>query len=271
MKKRVLILILVLALSGLLVSCAGVGEGTEETKASSIFDTAEVEYCRITSDTSVRAGAGRSFAPITRLNRDERVNVVGQIGEWYVVHLDNNRVGCIDSAYARPIVRETEQTEPIRPRTPYQQIPPQGSRQEAEPQPPIQTTRGLTSQERQMIDLVNQERRKNDLPSLKVDMELIGVARMKAQDMVDNNYFSHYSPNYGSPFDMMNSYGIEYFHAGENIAANSSVTRAHQSLMESSGHRQNILSPNFTHIGVGIKPSRKYGYIFVQMFISKPQ
>ncbi len=69
----------------------------------------------------------------------------------------------------------------------------------------------------------------------------------------------------------MKSFGIEYLQAGENIAANSSVNRAHNELMNSSGHRQNILSPSYTNIGIGIKPSDKYGLIFTQMFISKPQ
>jgi len=69
----------------------------------------------------------------------------------------------------------------------------------------------------------------------------------------------------------MDKFNINYLHGGENLAGNSSVENAHISLMNSSGHRQNILSPDFTHIGIGIRPSSRYGYLYTQMFISKPK
>lgn len=131
--------------------------------------------------------------------------------------------------------------------------------------------RQLTAQENQMLQLVNSERRRYDLPPLEVDFEVTKVARIKSQDMADNDYFSHYSPNYGSPFEMMDSFGIKYLQAGENLAGNASIEDAHTALMNSSGHRKNILSPDFTHIGIGIRPSSRYGYLITQMFIGKPQ
>ncbi len=129
----------------------------------------------------------------------------------------------------------------------------------------------LTGQEQEMLNLINEARAQNNVPALKLDMELTNVARIKSQDMIDNNYFSHNSPTYGSPFDMMRDFGIEYVKAGENIAGNRSVQNAHDSLMNSPGHRKNILDPEFTHIGIGIKEGSQYGNIFTQMFISKPQ
>lgn len=129
----------------------------------------------------------------------------------------------------------------------------------------------LTDKEQEMLDLVNAERAKNNVPALQADVEVTDVARIKSQDMIDNNYFSHNSPTYGSPFDMMNDFGIEYVKAGENIAGNQSVQNAHDSLMNSPGHRKNILDPDYTHIGIGIKEGSQYGNIFTQMFISKPQ
>ena len=123
----------------------------------------------------------------------------------------------------------------------------------------------LSASEQKMVDLVNQERAKAGVAALKVDPELSRVARIKSQDMKDNNYFSHTSPTYGSPFDMMKSFGIKYRAAGENIAKHSSVDSAHVGLMNSEGHRKNILNPNFTHIGIGIVDNRYY----TQMFISK--
>lgn len=127
-------------------------------------------------------------------------------------------------------------------------------------------TEGLTANEKQMFDLVNQERTKQGLAPLKVNMELQKLARLKAKDMIDKNYFSHQSPTYGSPFDMMNKYGVSYRTAGENIAGNSSVQGAHTSLMNSDGHRKNILNSAFTEAGIGIVDGGPYGKMFVQMF-----
>lgn len=80
----------------------------------------------------------------------------------------------------------------------------------------------------------------------------------------------HNSPTYGNPFDMMDEFDIEYQYAGENLAKNTSATKAHTALMNSSGHRKNILNPNFTHVGVGVKKAEQ-GYIYVEMFIGVSQ
>lgn len=136
------------------------------------------------------------------------------------------------------------------------------------PSTPSATT-GLTTAEQQMLDLVNQERAKAGLAPLKADLELTKLARLKSQDMISHNYFSHQSPTYGSPFDMMKSFGITYQTAGENIAGNSSVTGAHTALMNSTGHRANILNPNYTHIGIGIVSGGSYGIMFTQQFIGR--
>ncbi|MGM7700252.1 CAP domain-containing protein [Pseudalkalibacillus sp. Hm43] len=124
----------------------------------------------------------------------------------------------------------------------------------------------LTADEQQMLDLVNQERQKAGLAPLKADPELTKMARVKSQDMIDNNYFSHNSPTYGSPFDMMDQFGIEYNTAGENIAGNGSVQGAHTSLMNSDGHRANILGSQYTKIGIGIVDGGPYGKMFTQAF-----
>ena len=114
-----------------------------------------------------------------------------------------------------------------------------------------------------MINLVNQERQKAGVAPLKVDLELSRVARIKSQDMKDKGYFSHTSPTYGSPFDMMKTFGISYRTAGENIALHNSVQSAHTGLMNSEGHRKNILNPSFTHIGIGIVDNRYYTQMFI--------
>ncbi len=119
-----------------------------------------------------------------------------------------------------------------------------------------------------MVNLVNNERAKAGLQPLAVDAKLSQMARVKSKDMADNNYFSHTSPTYGSPFDMMKKFGISYRTAGENIALNSSVEKAHTALMNSEGHRANILNPKFTHIGIGIV-SKGGSLYFTQEFIGK--
>ncbi len=129
----------------------------------------------------------------------------------------------------------------------------------------------LTAAEQEMLRLVNEARAQNNVPALIIDKELCNVARIKSQDMIDNNYFSHNSPTYGSPFDMMKDFGVEYVRAGENIAGNRNTANAHNALMNSPGHRKNILSADFTHIGLGIKDGGPYGMMFCQMFISKPK
>lgn len=137
-----------------------------------------------------------------------------------------------------------------------------------EPQPaPGTGTVSLTADELKMFQLVNQERTKSGAGALKINPGLVKVARLKARDMIKNGYFSHTSPTYGSPFDMMKQFGIRYSYAGENLAGAPTVDSAHVSLMNSSGHRRNILNSNFTEVGIGVIDGGPYGKMFVQMFI----
>lgn len=125
----------------------------------------------------------------------------------------------------------------------------------------------VASFEAEVVRLVNVERAKNGLSPLTHDWELSRVARYKSQDMKDNRYFSHTSPTYGSPFQMMKAFGITYRTAGENIARGQATPEAVvKAWMNSSGHRANILNASFTHIGVGYVADGKY---WTQMFIGK--
>ncbi|CAM3979269.1 CAP domain-containing protein [Paenibacillus alkaliterrae] len=124
-------------------------------------------------------------------------------------------------------------------------------------------TPDMSAFQSQVIDLVNQERAKAGLSAVKSDALLTKVATEKARDMDVNNYFSHTSPTYGSPFDMMRSFGVTYSYAGENIASGQRTPQEVMTAwMNSSGHRANILSKNFTKIGVGYVNGE-----WVQMFI----
>ncbi len=121
--------------------------------------------------------------------------------------------------------------------------------------------------EKEVVRLVNAERAKQGLSPLEYDWQLSRVARYKSEDMQKNNYFSHTSPTYGSPFNMMKNFGISYRTAGENIAKGYRTPAAVvEGWMNSAGHRANILNSSFTHIGVGYVEGGNY---WTQMFVGR--
>jgi uncharacterized YkwD family protein len=136
------------------------------------------------------------------------------------------------------------------------------------PAAPAENNAAAGSYEMQVVDLLNKERAVQGLPALKYNAELSKVAEAKAADLRDKNYFSHTSPTYGSPFDMMKAFGIKYTAAGENIAKGyMNPESVMKGWMNSPGHKANILNSSFTEIGVGyVSGSNGTGY-WVQMFI----
>ncbi|MEW6696651.1 MAG: CAP domain-containing protein [Bacillota bacterium] len=130
-----------------------------------------------------------------------------------------------------------------------------------------QPSGGVNSADEQaMLNMINKERAAKGLKPLAMDGKLTQIARTKAKDMVDNNYFSHNSPTHGSPFDMMKKNGITYRYAGENLAGAPDVNTAHQNLMKSPAHRANILSDKYTKVGIGVVSGGPYGKMYVQEF-----
>ncbi|MDB8791140.1 CAP domain-containing protein [Romboutsia sp. 1001216sp1] len=128
----------------------------------------------------------------------------------------------------------------------------------------------FSSYQREIVNIVNAERSKRGLAPLTLDSSLSNVATKKSQDMINRGYFDHNSPTYGSPFDMMKQFGINYKAAGENIAMGQKDPQdVMNSWMNSDGHRKNILGPNFTHIGVGIAKASNGQLYWTQMFIGK--
>lgn len=118
-----------------------------------------------------------------------------------------------------------------------------------------------------VVTLVNEIRNDNGLNQLSENPDLAQVAQMKAEDMQNNDYFDHQSPTYGSPFDMMKKFGISYMSAGENIAKGQSTPEeVVNSWMNSEGHKENILNPSYTQIGIGYSADED---IWVQMFIGQ--
>jgi uncharacterized YkwD family protein len=155
-------------------------------------------------------------------------------------------------------------TAPQQPATPQVGTTPQQPTAPQQPATPQQP--GDASQvAQQVLDLVNQERSKAGLSALSMNSSLSKMATDKAVDMINNNYFDHQSPTYGSPFDMMKTYGITYNAAGENIAkGQTSASEVMSQWMNSPGHRANILNGNYNQIGIGY-----YNSAWVQEFIGQ--
>ena len=135
--------------------------------------------------------------------------------------------------------------------------------------PPVQQD-DFAEKASELLSRVNAARAEAGLPALNYDKAVENVAMIKAKDMRDNSYFAHESPTYGSPFDMLNQFGIQWSAGGENIAAGQrTVSSVHTDWMNSPGHRANILKREFTHVGFGYVEGGSYDTYWVQMFIRK--
>ena len=198
---------------------------------------------------NVRSGPTTSYGVVTQISKNEYVRVFAQIGSWYVIQTDKDYIGMGSNKYIKLL---------------YSQ-----SANNSNSSNSNQVTSSLTNDEMEVFNLINQKRTSAGLAKLKIDHETQNVARIKAKDMVDSNYFSHTSPTYGSPFDMLKSFKVSYKTAGENIAGNSSNSKAVEAWMNSEGHKANILNSSFNYTGIGVVNGSKYGKIYVQMFIGK--
>ena len=203
---------------------------------------------------NVRSGPGISYKTIATVKKNEYIRVFAGVGDWYIVQVEGDYVGAVSKKYIKSIYPNTSSS---------------NSNSNQNSSGGIIATADLTSDEKEVFNLINTQRTNNGLAALKIDNEVQKVARIKAQDMVNNNYFSHTSPTYGSPFDMLKSFKVSYNSAGENIAGNSSNSGAVNAWMNSPGHKANILNSSFNYTGIGVVSSPRYGKIFVQMFIGK--
>ena len=120
--------------------------------------------------------------------------------------------------------------------------------------------------ENEMLKLINEERQKHGLKPLQADPELLPVARAHSQDMFVRGYFAHENPEGRDPFDRMRAANIHFSSAGENLALAQTVEIAHVNLMNSPGHRANILNPSFGRVGIGILDGGFYGLMISQEF-----
>ena len=207
----------------------------------------------------LEADHGTNYPVVTRVNKNEYIRVFAGVGNWYIVQVEGDYVGAVSKQYVKAVYPNSGGSTTGGGST--------GSSTGGSGN--TTNTSGLTADELEVFNLINEQRTKNGLSALKIDSKVQNVARIKAKDMVNNNYFSHTSPTYGSPFDMLNSFKVSYKTAGENIAGNSSNSAAVTAWMNSSGHKANILNSSFNYTGVGVVNGSKYGKIYVQMFIGK--
>lgn len=202
------------------------------------YTTLDKYFVTVNSEsTNLRGGPGTSFQIYGKLKENERLEVIGKVNDFLLVITENNTIG---------MVREDLVTKEFN-----------------------ISNEEIQQKTNELLNLINTEREKNGLIKLESLPRLQEIATLKAEDMVKNNYFEHNSPNYGSPFDMMQNFGITYKTAGENIAGNSTIEGAFNSWISSDSHKQNILSNAYNYVGIGIVPSERYGYVIVVMFIRK--
>lgn len=126
----------------------------------------------------------------------------------------------------------------------------------------------LNEEEQELADLINAERQNGGLEPLEFTSKLNECALLKANDMTENNYFSHMSPTHGSPFDMMKTQGVRFEEAAENIVGAATADEAINRWMNDKNQRANIMNGSFAHGGLAISESPIYGKIMVLLAIS---
>ena len=222
-----------------------VKSSSKAPKGAKTYTSMSTKIVSPTDKVNLRRGPGTNFAKITTISKGASLKAVGYIDNWYIVVTSKNQVGCIRKDLLKVSSTSAGTTSNTT----------------------ITASFNMSSNEKIIFDLLNTQRTNAGLPKLSADANLFKVARLKAQDMVKNSYFSHSSPTYGSPFKMMKTYGISYKVAGENIAGNPSLQDAVIAWMNSSTHKQNILSNSYNYIGIGVEKSDTYGYVISTMFI----
>lgn len=198
---------------------------------------------------NVRNGPGLNFPVTGTVSKGDVLDVLGMLGNWYVVYLPNGTVGVMSTEFARVVKIGDSYL-------------PEGGND-------LPLTLKDDSDEALLFALVNADRSENKLPPYAWDEKLNKVAQIKAEDMVKNKYFGHSSETYGTPFQMLKGLKIAYKSASENLAGNNSVQNAHIKIMSHPANRTNIINTRFTKMGVGIANSEEYGKIIVQLFIQE--
>lgn len=241
LKYKMFLLILIITIFSILLITQSLAM-TEYEKLDYNLGIVNTDYL------NMRSGSNINFDAIDLLTKNEYVRIFGRINDWYIVQNEEDKIGTVHVNYITPVQEE---------------------KASATNTEIIQENSLLTEDENYLLELINAERRKHNLNDLKIDKELQNIAILKANDLVNNNYFSHTSKTYGSPFDMLKQYNITYKTASENIAGNPNIDAALSSWLNSESHKKNILSNDYNYTGLAIVDSIAYGNIIVQFFIGR--
>ncbi|MGI6561844.1 MAG: CAP domain-containing protein [Clostridia bacterium] len=264
-KKVLFLLLLLLSIAVTLTGLPAMAQNADQEVDLPVFRGMTSSVGVVVADyLNVRQGPSTDYEVLQVLKAGDRVWVLAQIGEWYAVYDENT--GCLGTVNSNYVMLEEEVSAEV-PASKNDSEKSGGDDGNTEDDEPVLKKLKLSKDEQAMLDLVNAERAKAKLPPLEVHETLMETARLKANDMVENNYFSHQSPKYGSPFDMMKEHKLEFRSAGENIAGNKTVEGAFKAWMKKEGNKSNILNPDYKYIGIGICKSDRYGKVFVQQFI----
>ncbi len=237
------------------------------------YESIDFKYgkVRTKSTLNIRCGPGTNYERVGKLNNGDYINVFAKVGDWYIIQTTDNVVGAVSSQYIDAIYNEEEMNQYIQSKT-LDNIENEETTQTSnminESSEYIDNLE-LTKEEKEFLNLINEKRRNNGLEELKIDNTIQNIARLKAQDLERNDYFSHTSPSYGNINDMLTSFGVTFTKAQENIAGNQNLDGAVEAWMNSESHKVNILNSNFEFTGVAIANSSTYGKIFVEVFIQK--
>ena len=229
---------------------------SESIAASSVLAPGFTRCTVNTTSLNLRCGPSKDYSIVKVLKYGTELKAIGRISNWYIVQTNDDTIGMVSGWYITPLDYANNNI----------------SNNNTASNDNTNTnvaSLSMTEDEETIFYLVNEARRNAGLPELKVDKELLRLARIKEQDMVDNNYFSHNSPTYGTPFQMIKNFGISYKSAGENIAGHSTAKNAFDAWMNSSGHKANILGNSFNYTGIGVVSSPKYGLILTQLFVGR--
>src|SRR5690554_1088162 len=256
--NRKIVFLVALALAISLLPGMTVFEKQAECASLPVYERVDYAHGVVTAYyLNMRQGPSADYYITRVLEKGQAVKVIGKMGTWYVaIDVNSGCVGCVHGNYIQISTTADLDGEEV-----YSE-----EDKEAVATEPVVT---LSEEEVQILELVNEVRKENDLPQLEIHSQLMQVARLKAQDMVDNGYFSHTSATYGSPWDMMRKNNISFKSAAENIAGNKTVEGAFQAWIADDNHKNNILNDKFGYTGIGITDSPTYGKIVVQQFIGQ--
>ncbi len=192
-----------------------------------------------TESLNIRKGAGINFPVIGKAQKGQKVQVLGVLGEWYLVYFSDGTIGVVSSEFVS-VENKTNKTN--------------------------KTYNNNLISDKEILQQINYIRKENNLQPILWDEKLNEIASLKAHDMSQNKYLSHNSKKYGTPFDMLRDMGISYKYAAENIIVCNNTESSYE-LLYNEKTKINILNTGFQKMGIGIADSDEYGKIIVEIYI----